>query len=283
MSNLIESNLTSKNLSSEELSAWIQGREKFFSTDIADRVAIAGATSSHLAKLVDIKRGEDGEAVPVTEKIENAQTLYDWVMSNRELLTEGLDKESLKAIIYALTSGVIGLHEVDVVHRDVNPTNYLISNSEKAANLLDVANSLALSDFDIAQINGFTNVDFGLGIGTPGYVPNDQLLSNWIVYPSMDQFSVALTLIFILTGGFIDPSNIDIAQTEIITEGYWQVIGKYGRDLANVLAKATKLAPEGMNRPTYSRTNQKVKDDTGRYESIAIFRDALLEAVAKLP
>ncbi|MEO6728744.1 MAG: lipopolysaccharide kinase InaA family protein [Candidatus Dojkabacteria bacterium] len=276
MSNLIEAKLTGKNLSPEELPSWIKGREKFFYTDIADRISIAGATSNHLAKLIEVRTGELGEAVPVTEEIENAQTLYKWVNDNEVNLASGLNKEFLTKIIYALSDGLIGLHAVDVVHRDVNPTNYLISDFE------NIADSIVLSDFDIAQINGGSNVDFGEGIGTPGYVPNDQILSNWIVYPSMDQFSLALTLIFLLTGGSIDPYNTDIAQTEIINEGYWQIATKYNREIANVLARALKLAREEMTKAHYYRHGKDPKDDTGRYESVVLFRDELLAAVKKL-
>jgi len=277
MSNLIESNLSAKNLSPEELFAWKAGREKFRTTDIAERIALAGTTSTNLAKLVDIKTGEFGEAVPVTERIQNAKTLYQWVQEHKAELTAGLKKPFLTKMIYALTDGLIGLHAVDVVHRDVNPTNYLFSETT------DISDSIVLSDFDIAQINGESNVDFGLGIGTPGYVPNDQILSKWIVYPSMDQFSLALTLIFLLTGGSIDPSNTDIAQTEIINEGYWQIAGKYNKEIANVLAKASKLAPEEMTRANYFRRGMLPKDDTSRYESIMLFRDELLSAIDKLP
>lgn len=90
-------------------------------------------------------------------------------------------------------AGVSAIHEVSVLHRDVNPGNVLCSGSGQDE-------IFKLADFGLARVSSagtFGNVL----LGTPGYCAPEQSFPEKIgAGPYSDVFSIACSAYFILTG-----------------------------------------------------------------------------------
>jgi eukaryotic-like serine/threonine-protein kinase len=96
-----------------------------------------------------------------------------------------------------------GLHyahtEKKLVHRDIKPANiFLIVNKGKIiAKLGDYGLAKA---FDLAGLSGQTMT--GSAMGTPQFMPRQQVLEFKYAQPDVDVWAVAATLYFMLTGAF---------------------------------------------------------------------------------
>jgi len=82
------------------------------------------------------------------------------------------------------------IHERQVIHRDITPTNIIRR---------QIDGKLVLIDFGIAkQISETTQTQPGTKIGTEGYAPLEQL-RNGQVYPASDIYSLGATCIYLMT------------------------------------------------------------------------------------
>jgi eukaryotic-like serine/threonine-protein kinase len=89
--------------------------------------------------------------------------------------------------------------EKKLVHRDIKPANiFLIVNKGKIiAKLGDYGLAKA---FDLAGLSGQTMT--GSAMGTPQFMPRQQVLEFKYAQPDVDVWAVAATLYFMLTGAF---------------------------------------------------------------------------------
>ncbi len=114
-----------------------------------------------------------------------------------------LARESISALIYA--------HSRSFVHRDIKPHNILLETNATSGKF-----QARLSDFGLArtyqssQISGLTQL--GESGGTPMYMPPEQVRQFREARPAADQYSVAATLYFLLTGCTIFEPAQDIIQ-----------------------------------------------------------------------
>lgn len=93
----------------------------------------------------------------------------------------------------AMIAGIEAIHEVGVIHRDVNPGNVLCSGS-------DEQERFQIADFGLARVSSATTYGNVL-LGTPGYCSPEQSFPDKIgVGPYSDVFALACTLYFTLTG-----------------------------------------------------------------------------------
>lgn len=119
------------------------------------REALALSKIRHpgVASIVDMEL-DDALAFIITERIEG-ENLRDDVEDNGRY--EG---EDLELLTEKLASAVQAVHEAGVVHRDIKPTNIMIS-----------ASGPILVDFGIAMEQGESHMtQTGLVMGTPGFI-----------------------------------------------------------------------------------------------------------------
>jgi len=114
-----------------------------------------------------------------------------------------LARETISALIYA--------HSKSFVHRDIKPHNILLE-----THATNGTYRARLSDFGLArtyqtsQISGLTLR--GESGGTPMYMPPEQVRQFREARPAADQYSIAATLYFLLTGGTIFEPIPDIVS-----------------------------------------------------------------------
>jgi len=118
----------------------------------------------------------------------------------RELLDHnpGLTVRQAVCIAIEVLEGLAAVHRVGLVHRDVKPSNLMITDVQRPA--------IRILDFGVAKrlCTGRRITGAGTTVGTPTYMAPEQLLAM-PVNASADVYSVGLVLWQMLTG--VDPTH----------------------------------------------------------------------------
>ncbi|MEM9808644.1 MAG: protein kinase, partial [Cyanobacteria bacterium P01_D01_bin.56] len=130
----------------------------------------------------------DGSFYLVQQEIEGDTLL-------QEVKKEGpFDEEKIRNLLQNILPVLQFIHDRNVVHRDINPTNIICRRQDNKPVLIDfgIAKQLEKSLYDKTE-------QTGTRIGTEGYSPIEQLRSGE-AYPSSDLYSLGATCICLMTG-----------------------------------------------------------------------------------
>ncbi len=159
------------------------------------------------------------------------------------------------ALIAPIGRALTYAHERKIIHRDIKPTNILVS-SEGVPKI---------TDFGVARLFGSTLTNAGKIFGTPAYMSPEQARGNKLTGAS-DQFAVATVLYELLTGQrpFRGSSPTAVIYEVIETQP------PAPHELAPLIPTAvSEVVMRGMS-----------KDPEDRFESCAAFAQALEGAAA---
>jgi serine/threonine protein kinase len=123
------------------------------------------------------------EGTTLSERVDNS------------LLSTGAAFDPARAAhaIDCLASGLVAVHEVGVIHRDLKPDNVLCCGHGEAE-------IFKIADFGVARPAGVATFS-GAIVGTPGFVaPELTALDPKVIGPWSDIFSLAAVIFYILTG-----------------------------------------------------------------------------------
>jgi Protein kinase domain/MgtE intracellular N domain len=101
-----------------------------------------------------------------------------------------LDERSIARIGLHVLRGLIAVHKVGVVHRDVKPANILVADDD----------SIFLVDFGIARIAGDESLTGQAIVGTPEYVAPERFKQGYPIGPPADIWSLGVTFYYALEG-----------------------------------------------------------------------------------
>ncbi|MCI1935604.1 MAG: protein kinase [Bifidobacteriaceae bacterium] len=159
-------------------------REEMTARERLRREALALSRVRHpgVASIVDMEL-DDALAFIVTERIDG-DNLHDDVAKNGPYTGEDLELLTEK-----LSSAVEAVHQAGIIHRDIKPTNVMIS-----------ATGPVLVDFGIAMGEGENHVTrTGLVMGTPGFIA-PEVIEGAESDEETDWWSTASVLAFAATG-----------------------------------------------------------------------------------
>lgn len=91
-------------------------------------------------------------------------------------------------------------HAEGIVHRDVKPSNILVTNNADGEEMAKLADFGLARAYQESQMSGLTMA--GLAGGTPGFMPPEQILDFRSAKPAADQYAAAATLYFLLSGDY---------------------------------------------------------------------------------
>ncbi|MGH2378844.1 MAG: protein kinase domain-containing protein [Candidatus Limnocylindria bacterium] len=162
----------------------VEFRERFE----REAIAIARLRHPHIVQVFDFEVAPNGEYVLAMEFLEGG-TLKDRL---GHLASEGRDIDPSEAvrIVDEVADALSYAHEQGVVHRDVKPSNVMLTRKDWAV----------VTDFGIARILGATShTQTGVGIGTPEYMAPEQGLGQHVDHRA-DIYSLGVMAYELLTG-----------------------------------------------------------------------------------
>lgn len=162
---------------------------------------------------------EQDKRLYLVQQFIEGQNLY------QELLQQGVFHENkVREILRDILPVLKFIHERQVIHRDITPTNIIRR---------QIDGKLVLIDFGIAkQITESTASQPGTKIGTEGYAPLEQL-RNGQVFPASDIYSLGATCIYLMTQ--VKPDSL---YNPLNGQWIWRdYLRKKGSDVSDNLAQ----------------------------------------------
>ncbi len=166
--------------------------------------------SPHVVRVYELGEVEGLQYI-VMEFI-NGWSLEDLLKMVKSKKRPGLEPLSALVITESATRGLAELHKLGVIHRDVKPANIMIprnadpDQSERVQQqtiegiLPPELRMCKLIDLGIAKTEQSNLTQTGVGMGTLGYAPPEQLVEAKEVTPASDVFSMGATLYYLLAG-----------------------------------------------------------------------------------
>ncbi len=214
----------------------------------------------HVARVLDVGRLETGEPYIVLEYLEGID------------LAQLLDKSGplpiSDAIDYVLQAceALAEAHALGIIHRDLKPANIFLTRRPDGAELIKVL------DFGISKImpkeDSHEHADFGMtqtkqALGTPLYMPPEQMASARAAEMTSDIWSLGVILFELMTGMVPFQANSLVEVRQRIRSDPPPEIRRYRKD-----------APRGLE-PIIQRCLE--KDPANRYPNVAELAMALEE------
>lgn len=148
-------------------------------------------------------------------------------------------------IACAVAKGLSALDEAGVVHRDVKPSNMLIA----------ADGSVKLSDFGIARVSADarTITVTGVALGTPAYMPFEQIVDTHAVDGRADIYALGISLYEMLTGVLPDG---DLSANQLLKK---RVDGERIPDIRTVNSAIPDELADLIARMTEPDVNRRVR------------------------
>ncbi|MEL7141870.1 MAG: serine/threonine-protein kinase [Cyanobacteria bacterium J06643_4] len=142
---------------------------------------------------------------------------------------------TVRALLTSLLPVLHFIHTQGIIHRDIKPENIILRTDTWQPVLIDFG---AVREVMGTVVDGITPIS-SVVIGTPGYMSLEQAAGRPV--PSSDLYSLALTIIFLLTGK--SPQSIPLTQET--GEFEWQpATGEVSTELTKILTRAVKSYPK---------------------------------------
>ena len=131
-----------------------------------------------------------------TTPLDEAYLVMEWIEGEdlgRRLQRGRLRVDACLALGARVASALAEAHAHGVIHRDVKPSNLFLPGGE--------VTRVKVLDFGIARISGVTrSTQTGAVLGTPGYLPPEQVRGESVLDPCADVFSLGCVLFECVTG-----------------------------------------------------------------------------------
>ena len=131
-----------------------------------------------------------------TTPLDEAYLVMEWIDGEdlgRRLQRGRLRVDACVALGARVASALAEAHAHGVIHRDVKPSNLFLPGGE--------VTRVKVLDFGIARISGVTrSTQTGAVLGTPGYLPPEQVRGESVLDPCADVFSLGCVLFECVTG-----------------------------------------------------------------------------------
>jgi len=115
--------------------------------------------------------------------------------------------------VKCLSQGLVAIHSVEVIHRDLTPGNVLCCGFGETE-------IFKISDFGVARSKGLDRTFGAVGVGTLGYAAPEQMLPGDVpLAPYTDVFSLACIVYYLLTGEVYLEGGSPIVIHERIASG----------------------------------------------------------------
>lgn len=184
----------------------------------------------HIVQVYD--HFKDGSSYYIAEEFVDGISLEQLIKRQRYL-----SNEAAALIFYEVCKALKHAHEKGVIHRDMKPGNILISNQGEVK-LVDFGIATSLEDSE----EGLTRD--GMTLGTPSYIPPEQIDNAKSVDRRADIYSLGVVLYEMLTGKTPFPGSFTAETIALIHKGRYtqpkKINPKIAPALGKIIAKAMK-------------------------------------------
>ena len=168
----------------------------------------------------------------------------------------GLPIADVRRIAAGMLAGLAHAHRAGYIHRDIKPANVLVADD----------GTVKVADFGLARayqdspLSGLTLS--GQAMGTPAFMPPEQVRDFRTVKPAGDQYSAGATIYYLLTGEFPHPAGTNHADL-------------FRRLLTETAPPATRLRPDTPPAMSAAVAKAMALRPEDRHADVAAFAKAL--------
>lgn len=209
--------------------------ERFQQKFIKEAKTIFKLKHPNIIQIYDIFT-ENGTAYYVMEHIEGPS--LNQIVNQHGALAEGIAIKYIKKVGNALTY----IHEKNINHLDIKPSNIMIRESDNEPILIDFG---VAKQYDSETLEGTTTTPVGI---SHGYSPLEQYRSNGVqeFSPQSDVYALAATLFKLLTGN-TPPEAIEVQEEGIdLDELNAKSVSKQTIDAIVAAMKSRKKRPQSV-------------------------------------
>ncbi|HET6486550.1 MAG TPA: serine/threonine-protein kinase [Spirochaetia bacterium] len=160
-----------------------------------------------------------------------------------------LGNDAITVILYEVCKALKYAHDKQVIHRDIKPANILLSKQGE----------VKLADFGIATSREETEdglTQDGTMLGTPAYVPPEQLDDARNVDIRADIYSLGVVLYEMLTGHTPYPGSFTAETIRLIHRGKYTAIRRLNPKASRLLARIARVCMRPKRRRRYQDLGQ---------------------------
>jgi serine/threonine protein kinase len=184
----------------------------------------------HIVQVYD--HFKEGSSYYIAEEFVDGVSLEQLIKRERYL-----SNEAAALIFYEVCKALQHAHEKGVIHRDMKPGNILISN-QGDVKLVDFGIATSLEDSE----EGLTRD--GMTLGTPSYIPPEQIDNAKSVDRRADIYSLGVVLYEMLSGKTPFPGSFNAETIALIHKGKYtppkRINPKIAPALGKIIAKSMK-------------------------------------------
>lgn len=230
---------------------WLSAR--FMDRFATEREILASLSHPHIARLYEADRTSSGQPYLVLEYIDG-EPLVAYCATRTLSLKKRLELflQVLDAVQFA--------HERQVVHRDLKPTNIIVS-EDGQAHLLDFGIAKLYEDGDDGETTQFEGAVF-----TPNYASPEQIAGESVSFRS-DIYTLGVLLYELLTGSL--PYSLDRATRALMRDALFTTIPRRPSEM--LLARSKAAAHDS---PDLQKMAQQLRGDLDTIVMTAMHLDA---------
>ncbi len=144
-----------------------------------------------------------------------------------------LNNDAATLILYEVCKALKYAHDKQVIHRDIKPANILIS-KEGEVKLVDFGIATSLEETDD------TLTREGMTLGTPAYIPPEQIDNAKAVDRRSDIYSLGVVIYEMLTGKTPFPGSFTAETINLIHKGRYVPLGRLNPKVSPLLLRIAR-------------------------------------------
>ena len=196
----------------------------------------------HIVQVYD--HFKEGSSYYIAEEYVDGVSLEQLIKRERYL-----SNEAAALITYEVCKGLQHAHEKGVIHRDMKPGKILISNQGEVK-LVDFGIATSMEDSE----EGLTRE--GMTLGTPSYIPPEQIDNAKSVDRRADIYSLGVVLYEMLTGKTPFPGSFTAETIALIHKGRYASPRRINPKVAPALAKLIRKSMKPNRRRRFQDLRQ---------------------------
>jgi serine/threonine protein kinase len=167
------SSLSNKSMFNQgHLQAWNHLRLELVTNGVVEKLQEAARLNKNIMPIVKTCTDTNGRVEIFYKYIPNPVTVLGWLKRNPEKLN---DLDFVRRLIVIVCNAITTLHALDVIHRDIHPTNIFIN--DESSDISD----LVIGDLELATLAGTLDGTNGVPWGTPGFIAPEYYIKRTLL------------------------------------------------------------------------------------------------------